>query len=752
MRKPENRLGERLCKAGYITQNQLADALNRQHETGGLLGDILAGQGYLPAGRLTEFLCEDRFTRLGELLIQERQLTKDQLESALEFQRKHGGRLGNICVHLGYLTENELEAVLQKHSQKKGMLGEILIHDGVITQEQLDKAIEMQKRSGGQLGEILLFLQYIDQDTLCRELSAQLELGRVGEDLDVSGIKNLPYPLADKYKALIVSDREDGCILAVQNRLEPAAIKKIEDYLGKPAEQVLATAKEMNALWDRCFKKDQLHKSIFDLYDTQPENSAIVTFSTPQLAILITLGILMLAGFIFDWLSTLFIFNMIIQIVYAIMTILKLWLALLGEEKNSQTQISEEKLKEIDEKNLPVYTILVPVYHEAEVIETLLHHISAMDYPKYKLDVRILLEADDAETIEAVARLHDSGETGIDFTAIIVPKSQPQTKPKACNYGLLQARGEYVVIYDAEDRPEPDQLKKACLAFKKLPKEYVCIQAKLNYYNSRQNLLTKLFTQEYSMWFENLLVGVMQMDIPVPLGGTSNHFKMSFLREVGGWDPFNVTEDADLGIRLFKFRYKTVVLDSRTWEEANSSLKGWIRQRSRWIKGYMQTWLVHMRHPAKLYRDLGFRGFVGYQAMVFGTPALPLINPLLWLMMVLWFTTKAWWIQFLFPGLLYYIALIQLVFGNFMFTYINLIGMYSVVRDCNLKKKPSFSYSLIKFALLTPAYWVLMSVAAYVALFQLLKKPFYWEKTMHGLDLNEENAGDKNVKNKGEIL
>lgn len=752
MRKPENRLGERLVQAGCITQNQLSDALNRQQETGGLLGDILAGQGYLPPGKLSEFLCEDKFTKLGELLIQEGQLTKDQLESALEFQRKHGGRLGNICVHLGYLTENELEAVLQKHSQKKGKLGEILLHDGIITQEQLDKAIEMQKRSGGQLGEILLFLQYIDEDTLCRELSSQLELGRVGEDSDVSGIKNLPYPLADKYKALIVSDRDDGCILAVQNRLEPAAVKEIEDYLGKPAEQVLATAKEMNVWWDRCFKKDQLHKSIFDLYDTQPENSAIVTFSTPQLAILITLGILMLAGFIFDWLSTLFFVNMIIQIIYAIMTILKLWLALLGEEKNSQTQISEEKLKEIDEKNLPIYTILVPVYHEAEVIGTLLHHISAMDYPKYKLDVRILLEADDAETIEAVAKLHDSGETGIDFTAIIVPKSQPQTKPKACNYGLLQARGEYVVIYDAEDRPEPDQLKKACLAFKKLPKEYVCIQAKLNYYNSRQNLLTKLFTQEYSMWFENLLVGVMQMDIPVPLGGTSNHFKMSFLREVGGWDPFNVTEDADLGIRLFKFRYKTVVLDSRTWEEANSSLKGWIRQRSRWIKGYMQTWLVHMRHPAKLYRDLGFRGFVGYQAMVFGTPALPLINPLLWLMMILWFTTKAWWIQFLFPGLLYYIALIQLVFGNFMFTYINLIGMYSVVRDCNLKKKPSFSYSLIKFALLTPAYWVLMSVAAYVALFQLLKKPFYWEKTMHGLDLTEEDAGGKNVKNKGEIL
>lgn len=734
MEKTEKRLGERLLEAGYITEKQLEEAVAMQRRDGGLIGDCLVRYGYLSPYQLSDFIYQNQFSKLGELLIQDSRIDREQLRQALDYQKQHGGRIGSICVHLGFLTEKELEQTLQGHSRSKGRLGEILLRDGVLTQEQLDRAIEMQQKSGGQLGEILLFLHAIDQETLCRELATQFELGRVGEEVEVGKGKNLPYAMANRYQAIVVSERDDRYLLAVRNRLGEEAVRAIEEYLGRPVEQVLATAEEMDRWWEQRFQKVQRHKSIFDLYDTQPENSAIVTFSTPQLIVLIAVGILILTGFIVDWFSTLFIVNLVVQIVYAVMTFLKLYLVLQGEEENYQLRFSDEEVAGIDEKELPVYTILVPVYHEAAVIETLLRHIAGMDYPKYKLDVRILLEEDDRETIEAVFSLLESGSLPIDFTPIIVPKSQPQTKPKACNYGLLQARGEYVVIYDAEDRPEPDQLKKVFLSFQALPEEFVCVQAKLNYYNSEQNFLTRLFTQEYSMWFENLLVGVMQMDIPVPLGGTSNHFKMSFLREVGGWDPFNVTEDADLGVRLFKFRYKTVVLDSRTWEEANSTVRGWIRQRSRWIKGYMQTWLVHMRHPVRLYRDLGLRGYIGYHAMVLGTPALPLINPLLWLMMILWFTTKAWWIQYLFPGFLYYIAMVQLLFGNFMFTYINLIGMYSVIRDCNLKNKPIFSYALIKYALLTPAYWVLMSVAAYKALFQLLKKPFYWEKTMHGLD------------------
>ena len=421
------------------------------------------------------------------------------------------------------------------------------------------------------------------------------------------------------------------------------------------------------------------------------------------------------------------------------MTILKLYIVFKGSYRDAQLRFTEEELAAIDETELPVYTILVPVYKEKEVIKHLIQNIQNLDYPQYKLDVCILLEEDDVETIEVVRGMNLPHY----FTPMIVPTTQPKTKPKACNYGLIRAKGKYVVIYDAEDRPEPDQLKKVFLSFKKLPPSYVCVQCKLNYFNSDQNALTRMFTQEYSMWFELLLVGILQIRTPVPLGGTSNHFKIDFLKEVGAWDPFNVTEDADLGIRLFKKGYQTAIVDSRTWEEANSKVSNWIRQRSRWIKGYMQTWLVHMRHPVQLYKACGLKGFIGYQAMVLGTPVLPLINPIFWSFMLLWYLTEAQWISSLFPGILYYIACFQLIFGNFMFIYTNAVGMYWVIRDCALKQKQPFSYGLIKYALLSPLYWFLMSVAAYKALFQLLIKPFYWEKTIHGLNLpNQEKVSE----------
>ena len=248
------------------------------------------------------------------------------------------------------------------------------------------------------------------------------------------------------------------------------------------------------------------------------------------------------------------------------------------------------------------------MYKEKYIAERLIRNIDNLDYPKSKLDVRLLLEEDDLDTINLARSLNLPAY----YTILVVPHSLPKTKPKACNYGLISARGKYTVIYDAEDKPEPDQLKKVYLAFKRLPEEYVCIQAKLNYYNSKQNLLTKWFTQEYSMWFELLLPGVMQLNIPLPLGGTSNHFKTEELKKIGAWDPFNVTEDVDLGIRLFKEGYKTSIIASRTWEEAANRLPVWINQRSRWLKGYMQTWLVHMRNPFRLLRELGFKSFWGF--------------------------------------------------------------------------------------------------------------------------------------------
>jgi cellulose synthase/poly-beta-1,6-N-acetylglucosamine synthase-like glycosyltransferase len=667
-------------------------------------------------------------------LLEEKYITGSQLEEVLLDQLENGGRLGDICIAKGFITNDQLIDVLNRSNRQKGRLGETLIEEGYITEEQLKKAIEMQNRSGGKLGEILLFLGYVDQSGLFKNLANNDDMGRIGQNVNLDKLPHLPYNLANKHSAIVIGDRKNSYIVAVQEKLDDEAQREIEEYLKKPIEQVLASIEEITSLWEQIYRNNQKYKSVFDLYDEQPENSAIVTFTSMQLAAILIIIITIIIGVLTNWRVTLFGINILFQIIYAIMTILKLIIVLKGESKNTQIKYSSKVIKCINERDLPVYTLLIPVFKETEVIKSLIKNIEAFDYPQYKLDVRILLEEDDIDTIKVVSEM----KLPSFYTVIIVPKSTPQTKPKACNYGLLRAKGEYVVIYDAEDRPESDQLKKAYLAFKDLPDEYVCVQAKLNYFNSKQNFLTKLFTQEYSMWFELLLVGIMQMDVPVPLGGTSNHFKSSFLKEVGGWDPFNVTEDADLGIRLFKFNYKTAILDSHTWEEANSNVFNWIRQRSRWIKGYMQTWLVHMRHPVSLYKTLGLRGFIGYQAMILGTPLLPLINPFFWALLVIWYATGAGWIKDLFPGIFYYLACFQLVFGNFMFTYVNIMGMYRVTRGCAIRNEKIFSYGLIKYALMTPIYWLLMSIASYKAFFQLISKPFYWEKTEHGLVEEEE--------------
>ena len=268
--------------------------------------------------------------------------------------------------------------------------------------------------------------------------------------------------------------------------------------------------------------------------------------------------------------------------------------------------------------------------------------------------------------------------------------------------------------------------KKVVVAYQKASPEVMCIQAKLNYYNSRQNLLTRWFTIEYSMWFDLFLPGLDASRAPIPLGGTSNHFKKSALVEVGGWDPYNVTEDADLGMRLHKRGYRTGTVDSTTYEEANSVLSNWIRQRSRWIKGYIQTWLVHMRRPRKLLNEIGPLAFVQFQLVVAGTFFAVLLNPLYWLMTSLWFLRGWEFIEVIYPGPVFLVGAFSLYLGNFAFVYMNVAGA--------LRRK---HYDLVKFALISPLYWGLMSFGAWKGLFQLITKPHFWEKTIHGLSKKE---------------
>ena len=346
----------------------------------------------------------------------------------------------------------------------------------------------------------------------------------------------------------------------------------------------------------------------------------------------------------------------------------------------------------------------------------------------------MLLEEDDLET-QSYARSTTLPDY---FEVLVVPHSFPKTKPKACNFGLKAAMGEYTVIYDAEDVPDPLQLKKAVIAFTKSDSNTMGIQAKLNFYNPHQNILTKIFTAEYSLWFDLVLTGLQSLSAPIPLGGTSNHFKTKALKQVQGWDPFNVTEDCDMGIKLFKNGFKTSIVDSTTYEEANSGLKNWFWQRTRWIKGYIQTYFVHMRFDKDFL--IKWRGFhwLTFQIMVGGKTLSTIINPIMWTITVSYFLFRPVigpFIDSLYPAPILYLGVLSLIFGNFLYMYYYMIG--SAKRG---------QYSIVKYAIFVPLYWLSMSAAAVVSIWKFVVDPFHWSKTKHGLHLKVSDQLTRGVK------
>lgn len=442
--------------------------------------------------------------------------------------------------------------------------------------------------------------------------------------------------------------------------------------------------------------------------------------------ILAVMGITAL-GLIINGKATLITIIAVLSIIYFVDILFSLYTLLKSLHFPPELSISDEKISALKDADLPVYSIMAPLYKEASVLPHFLESIEAMDYPKDKLDVMLLLEENDEETISKAKELDLPGYVRL----LIVPHSLPKTKPKACNYGLNFAKGEYIVVYDAEDKPDPQQLKKSYIGFKTLGYKYACLQSKLNYYNTHQNLLTRLFTAEYSLWFDLILPGLQTIETAIPLGGTSNHFRTADLRRINGWDPFNVTEDCDLGVRLFKLGKKTAIIDSVTYEEANSKIGNWLRQRSRWIKGYFQTYFVHMRNPWEFVREHGIHAFI-FQLVIGLRISFILINPILWAMTIAYFTLYPYvgpQIEALFPPVIFYIAVSSAVFGNFIYLYNYMIG--AAKRG---------TWSVIKFVFLMPFYWLMTSLAATMAFYQLIVKPHYWEKTVHGLNLKKVNA------------
>lgn len=374
----------------------------------------------------------------------------------------------------------------------------------------------------------------------------------------------------------------------------------------------------------------------------------------------------------------------------------------------------------IRDVDLPVYTVLVPLHREAQVLPHLVRRLTELDYPAAKLQILLLIESDDAQTRGALDQL----DLPAQFETVLIPHSAPKTKPKACNVGLARAVGEFCVIYDAEDRPDPDQLRKAVLAFRVLPDRVVCVQAELQYWNPWTNWLTRCFAAEYATNFSLSLRGLDRHRLAIPLGGTSNHFRTDALAELGGWDPFNVTEDADLGIRIARRGWDVRMMVSVTEEEANSRLGNWVRQRSRWIKGYLQTWLVHTRHPIRLWRELGAKRTLAMHLTLGLSTFTSLVNPLFWLMTLSYLVFGPRYLEPFFPGVTLYVGVLTMLIGNAMMAY-------CLMNGCMERGL----HRAVRAMLSVPLYWGLMSVAAYKALFQLLRpsRRHFWELTEHGL-------------------
>ncbi len=453
--------------------------------------------------------------------------------------------------------------------------------------------------------------------------------------------------------------------------------------------------------------------AIEGLAATRPEESAKRLLSPSQMAMLVCffLALIFALG---RWPVATFVgFNVFVTIYFVSAIFFRLWLLAIGRKDAVGATAPAITMTETQ---LPVITILLPLYRDAAALPTLARAVDRLDYPAAKKDVKLLLEEDDPETIAEVKKL------GLDtrYETVVIPPQEPRTKPKACNYGLYLARGELIVIYDAEDLPDPDQLKKAAARFAEGDASLACVQARLNYYNRDDNWLTRLFTLEYSLWFDWLLPALQRMGAPIPLGGTSNFFKAGLLAEIGGWDPYNVTEDADLGLRLARLGYRVEVMDSTTFEEANCRLNNWMRQRSRWLKGYLQTWLVHMRRPHRIIATTGWRGFLAVQLFVAGNVFSAVINPVMWTGFLVWITLKPAILDQLFPPPVLYLNLFALIFGNLAFVMLMVIGP--------LKRGWR---GLAPYGLSAPAYWLLSSAAAYKALQQAIFRPHYWEKTDH---------------------
>ncbi|SDD19610.1 Glycosyltransferase, catalytic subunit of cellulose synthase and poly-beta-1,6-N-acetylglucosamine synthase [Paracoccus isoporae] len=606
-------------------------------------------------------------------------------------------------------------------------LGQILQEDGAVRTSHLLKATVMRERQNVRLGEILLAQGWVTEAALTRALTRQWRISAV-DPVALAPDSRLIDRVGPAYclkNAVLPWRRVAGVTFMATARPEDFDALKptIEARLG-PVRMLLAG-------------ESRIHSAIMSL------RSAALTLqaecSVPAAESCRSRN----EGRIRRWtiMSLAALIAAMIANPHAVIALLTGWAALTllcgtvlrvatfqaalrrRTEEAAERHLVAAGVRPAPELRgpLPVISVLVPLLQESEVAGKLVGRLSRLDYPRELTDILLVVEADDRITQSALK------DVRLPFwiRVVTVPPGRVRTKPRALNYALNFCRGEIVGIWDAEDRPDPDQLHRIARGFACAAPDIACLQGQLDYFNPRSNWVARCFTIEYASWFRTNLPGLARLGLVVPLGGTTLFFRRDVLEEIGGWDSWNVTEDADLGVRLARRGWRTELIDTTTDEEANCRLLPWIKQRSRWLKGYAMTWSVHMRDPARLWRELGPRRFLAFQVQFLGTLSQYLLAPVL---------CSLWLLSFGYPHLMR--DSLALIWGGnavpVLFTLC--VASELIALAVNLWSVRGEKHRhLLPYAALMPIYFPLGCVAGWKAIYEVVRKPFYWDKTVHGV-------------------
>ncbi len=595
-------------------------------------------------------------------------------------------------------------------------LGELLVEAGALQSDALARALEQQSQQDQRIGRILIANRLISDDDLGAALARQSGIGQI--DLATSPADPNLVRGIDPYRCLeleAVPWRQIGGTRVVAIA-DPANAEAAMAACGGAAARValaLAAPEDIRQAITEAFVgrlRDDARERCPEAFSCRgwttgrsPRRWAVLgvaglaaVAAAPVLALQVLMGWILLANS---------------------MTMGLRLVALFARVRRGRAEPGGDTPRLADYKKLPRVSILVPLLREEAVAERLLEALRAMDYPAALLDIKLVLEADDTITRAAIGR----AALPPTIEVVTVPADALKTKPRAMNYALPFCRGDIVGVYDAEDRPEPGQIRAVVSHLQSAPPEVACVQGYLDFYNSGDNWLSRCFTLEYAIWFRVVLLGVQRLGLPIPLGGTSVFFRRNVLERIGAWDAHNVTEDADLGMRLARFGYRCEMIASTTWEEANCRVRPWIRQRSRWLKGYALTWATHMRRPRELWQDLGGRGFVGFQVLFLGAITSYLSLPLFW---VIWTASIGFGLAFwqTFPVWLMWSFFASMIAGQAVMLTTAAVAARDVARP-----------GLLPWVLVLPFYWPLGAVAAWRAVGEIFTRPSHWHKTEHGI-------------------